>query len=388
MPAPADAASRPPLPPVLHVVGTRPNFMKAASVWQGLADLGVSQELAHTGQHYDVTLSGSFFAILDLPAADHHFGVGSGTHAEQTAGVMLSLDALLATRPASAVVVYGDVNSSAGAALGAVKREVPLVHVEAGLRSGDRTMPEEHNRVVIDHLADLLLTPSRDADANLAREGIPAQCVAFAGNTMVDTLLRHVDRAAARGTIGRLGLAEHAYVLVTLHRPALTDEPSLLAAAAAALSALAERLPVVFPVHPRTRGRLEELDLLDDLERACVVTEPLDYLDFLCLQRSAAAVLTDSGGIQEETTILGVPCFTLRENTERPITIGEGTNTLLGLRPDRIRELPALIAARPRVAGSPERWDGRAGERCAVAIRALVTRGEASVRFSLMDVPG
>ena len=270
--------------PVLHVVGTRPNFMKAAPVWQALAAAGVPQELAHTGQHYDRELSASFIDLLELPDPGHQLGVGSGTHAEQTAGVMTRLDALLEERQASAVVVYGDVNSSLGAALTAVKRGIPLAHVEAGLRSRDRTMPEEHNRVVIDHVGDLLLTPSRDADANLAAEGIPGERIVFAGNTMVDSLLRHVDRAARRETAARLGLDEHGYLLVTLHRPPLTDDPAVLAPAVKALRALAETIPVVFPLHPRTRARLAALGRLEELGRACVVTEPLDYLDFVCLE--------------------------------------------------------------------------------------------------------
>ena len=357
---------------VLHVVGTRPNFMKASPVWRGLAAADVPQELVHTGQHYDAALSDSFFAVLELPAPQHHFGIGSGTHAEQTAAVMVAMDALLASRHAAAVVVYGDVNSSAAAALTAVKRGVPVVHVEAGLRSRDRSMPEEHNRVVIDHLADLLLTPSRDGDANLIAEGIPPERIVFAGNTMVDSLLRHVDEAARRGAPARFGLERGRYVLVTLHRPALTDDPELLAGAAASLRALARSLPVIFPAHPRTRARLEAQGLLAALERDCLVTAPLDYVDSLSLQRDAAAVLTDSGGIQEETTILGTPCFTLRDNTERPITVTEGTNTLLGLRPERIAELPALLADAPAEAASPEGWDGRAGERCAAAIARLL----------------
>jgi UDP-N-acetylglucosamine 2-epimerase (non-hydrolysing) len=353
--------------------------MKAAPVWQGLAAAGVPQELAHTGQHYDAALSASFFDVLDLPAPAHHFGVGSGTHSEQTAGVIARLDALLAERPASAVVVYGDVNSSLGAALVAVKRQIPLAHVEAGLRSRDRTMPEEHNRVVIDHVGDLLLTPSRDAGANLAAEGIPSDRIVFAGNTMVDSLLAHLERAALRGTTARLGLEEKSYVLVTLHRPSLTDDPALLTAAAAALSKLAASLPVVFPLHPRTRASLQALGLLDGLGRVCLLTEPLDYLDFLCLQRSAKAVLTDSGGVQEETTVLGIPCFTLRDNTERPITTTAGTNLVLGLRPERIAELPELIGGRPTEAASPDGWDGHAGDRCAEAIARLAVPDERAI---------
>jgi len=342
--------------------------MKAAAVWRGLGREGVAQELVHTGQHYDPGLSQSFFDILALPEPTHRFGIGSGTHARQTAEVMLSTDTLLATRGAAAVVVYGDVNSSVGAALVACKLGIPVVHVEAGLRSRDRTMPEEHNRVVIDHVADLLLTPSRDGDENLAAEGVAPERIRFVGNTMVDSLLRHLDEAALRGAAQARGLRDRGYALVTLHRPALTDDPDMLAATVAGLIALAAELPVVFPLHPRTRGRLADAGLLDGLAAACLLTEPIDYLDSLSLQRSAAAVLTDSGGIQEETTVLGVPCFTLRDNTERPVTISEGTNTLLGLRPDRIPEIPALLGLAPREARAPEGWDGEAGRRSAEAI--------------------
>jgi UDP-N-acetylglucosamine 2-epimerase (non-hydrolysing) len=366
-------------PAVVHVVGTRPNFMKAAPVWQGLAALRVPQQLVHTGQHYDPGLSAAFFEVLELPHPAHHFGVGSGSHAEQTAAVMTHTDALLAERPASAVVVYGDVNSSAAAALVAVKRGIPVVHVEAGLRSRDRTMPEEHNRIVIDHVGDLLLTPSRDGDANLAAEGIPPERVEFVGNTMVDSLLRHRGAAERRGSAAALGLDNGGYVFVTLHRPALTDDPVLLATAVRALATLSAALRVVFPLHPRTRARMAAQGLLGELERTCLVTGPIDYVDSLSLQQTAAAVLTDSGGIQEETTIFGTPCFTLRDNTERPITITEGTNTLLGLRPERISDLPGLIAKAPTEPGSPDGWDGQAGERCAAAIARLVHPSQATL---------
>jgi UDP-N-acetylglucosamine 2-epimerase (non-hydrolysing) len=375
MPTTAPDPGRAPLPdaPILHVVGTRPNFMKAAPVWRGLARVGAAQQLVHTGQHYDAALSQAFFDVLELPAPAHRFDVGSGTHARQTAEVMMGMDAVLSSAPAAAVVVYGDVNSSVGAALVACKLGVPVVHVEAGLRSRDRSMPEEHNRVVIDHVGDLLLTPSRDGDANLIAEGVPPERIAFAGNTMVDSLLEHLPAAIARATADELGLPARGYLLVTLHRPALTDDRSRLAEAVGALVDLAEELPVIFPLHPRTRARLADAGLLESLSSACVVTEPIDYVDSLSLQRTAAAVLTDSGGVQEETTVLGTPCFTLRDNTERPITISDGTNTLLGLRPERIREIPELLRAAPRDASSPEGWDGDAGRRCAEAIMRLTS---------------
>jgi UDP-N-acetylglucosamine 2-epimerase (non-hydrolysing) len=343
--------------------------MKAAPVWRGLVACDLDQQLVHTGQHYDHGLSQSFFDVLDMPAPAHHFGVGSGSHAAQIAAVMTHMDELLASTPAAAVVVYGDVNSSAAAALVACKIGVPVVHVEAGLRSRDRTMPEEHNRVVIDHVGDLLLTPSRDGDENLLAEGIPAERIAFVGNTMVDSLLTHLPEARERATAAALGLERGRYLYVTLHRPALTDVPELLSAAVEALGDVARELPVVLPLHPRTRSRLEGLGLLDALAGDCLVTEPVDYVDSLALQDTAAAVLTDSGGVQEETTILGTPCFTLRDNTERPITLTEGTNTLLGLAPARIREIPGALgpaaAPPPR---PPVGWDGRAGERSADAI--------------------
>ena len=253
----------------------------------------------------------------------------------------------------------------------ACKLGVTVVHVEAGLRSRDRTMPEEHNRVVIDHVADLLLTASRDGDANLLAEGIPPQRIAFAGNTMVDSLLEHIPAASARATATELGLPKRGYLFVTLHRPALTDDPERLVAAAQALADIAAELPVAFPLHPRTRARLEDVGELAPLSEACVVTEPIGYVESLSLQQTAAAVLTDSGGIQEETTVLGTPCFTLRDNTERPITVTNGTNTLLGLQPERIREIPELLRAAPREPASPEGWDGEAGRRCGEAIVRL-----------------
>jgi UDP-N-acetylglucosamine 2-epimerase (non-hydrolysing) len=347
---------------LLHVVGTRPNLVKMAPV---IAALGRRfpdwpASIVHTGQHYDREMSEIFFDELGVPEPDHSLGVGSGTHSEQTARVLERLEPLLVAERPDLVVVPGDVNSTLAAALAAGKLEIPVAHVESGLRSFDRSMPEELNRVVVDHVADLLFLHSSDAVENLTREGIDAEAMKFVGNTMIDTLVALEDRFRERRAAAELGLEPGAYLLVTLHRPALVDGP-LLGEAMDALESVASELEVVFPIHPRTRKMLGEreapgLRLLD----------PIGYLDFLSLEADAAAVLTDSGGIQEETTYLGVPCFTLRDNTERPVTVRDGTNTLLGLAPGRIAEIPALLAER----GSdrpqpPPKWDGRAAERIA-----------------------
>jgi UDP-N-acetylglucosamine 2-epimerase (non-hydrolysing) len=356
------------MPLVLHVVGARPNFMKIAPVMRALGARGASQRLVHTGQHYDARMSDVFFADLDLPAPDVHLGVGSGSHAEQTARVMLAFEkALLAGPRPDWVVVPGDVNSTLAAALVAAKEGVRVAHLEAGLRSYDRRMPEELNRVATDHLADLLLTPSPDADENLAREGIPAERIARVGNVMIDSLLAALPAARARDVPRRLGLEAGGYALVTLHRPSNVDDPAVLARLLEALATLARSLPVVFPVHPRTRARLEAPALAASAA-ALRLAEPLGYLDFLSLSAGARLVLTDSGGLQEETTALGVPCLTLRENTERPITVSEGTNQVVGTDPGRIGAAAAALLARPPAPRCPALWDGRAGERVAEAL--------------------
>jgi UDP-N-acetylglucosamine 2-epimerase (non-hydrolysing) len=345
--------------------------MKIAPVHSALADQGlVEQKLVHTGQHYDVLLKDVFFAELPLPRPDVELEIGSGSHGEQTARALAGLEQAFTELRPDAVVVAGDVNSTLAGALAAVKLGIFVVHVEAGLRSGDWTMPEEHNRRLTDHVSSLLLTHSESADANLAAEGIPAERVALVGNTMIDTLLANVDAARSRAAWRRYGLERGGYVLVTLHRPALVDVPELLLATLDALEAVATELPVVFPAHPRTLAALQRRDVTTARVR---LTEPLPYGEFLSLECGAAAVVTDSGGIQEETTTLGVPCFTLRANTERPVTVELGTNTLLGLEPDRLREVPALLRERrePRV---PPLWDGCAGERAAAAIGALLDR--------------
>jgi UDP-N-acetylglucosamine 2-epimerase (non-hydrolysing) len=350
---------------LLHVVGTRPNLVKMAPVIAALRERFPDwpSTIVHTGQHYDREMSEIFFAELGLPEPDHALGVGSGSHAEQTARVLDRLEpVLLAERP-DLVFVPGDVNSTLAAALTAAKLEIPVAHVESGLRSFDRTMPEEFNRVLVDQLAELLFLHSDDAVANLEREGIDPERMKFVGNTMIDTLVALEDRFRGRAAAAAHGLEARGYLLVPLPRPALVDGP-LLDEAMSALAAVARELPVAFPVHPRTRK------MLGDREVPGVrLLDPVGYLDFLSLESDAAAVLTDSGGIQEETTYLGIPCFTLRANTERPVTVREGTNTVLGLDPGRIAEIPALLAARRAEAPQPPRfWDGHAAERIAAVL--------------------
>ena len=351
---------------VLHVVGTRPNFMKMAPLIAALGGRAdVEQCLVHTGQHYDAPLSDRFFDDLDMPEADHFLGVGSGSHAVQTASVMTALEPVLRAERPDWVVVPGDVNSTMAAAITTAKERIPLAHLESGLRSRDREMPEEHNRVIADHVADLLLTQSRDADGNLADEGIPAERIAFVGNTMIDSLRRHLPRAeeldVAASDYGASG-----HVLVTLHRPTLVDRDEPLLEVVDFLDRIAAERPVLFPVHPRTAARLDALGWRPSRMK---LLEPQGYLRFLSLEASAAAVLTDSGGLQEETTALGVPCFTFRTTTERPITVDEGTNTLLGVGAEALASFEAALADLPgRSPVELEGWDGRAAERAADAL--------------------
>ena len=351
--------------PICFVVGTRPNFMKVAPV---LRALDAPLLLVHTGQHFDDDMSDVFLRELGLPEPDFFLGVGAGTHGEQTARALVGIEQVLLERSPAAVVVAGDVNSTLAGALAAAGAGIPLAHVEAGLRSFDPTMPEEHNRKLTDHLSDLLLAHSQSALDNLAREGIPAEQVELVGNTMIDTVLKHVEEAKAGAPWRTVGVEPGAYGLVTLHRPALVDDPQALGETVAALTALARMVPLVFPVHPRTRLRLEEAGV--SLE-GVVLTPPLGYREFLGLEAGARFALTDSGGVQEETSALGVPCFTLRDTTERPVTVELGTNTVLGARPDRIAEIPELLEHR-RTAMPIPLWDGHAGERAAEAIRRWV----------------
>jgi UDP-N-acetylglucosamine 2-epimerase (non-hydrolysing) len=345
---------------VIHVVGTRPNFMKVAPVMRALTDAPeVRQLLVHTGQHYDSRMSDAFFEDLDMPTPDHFLGVGSGTHSEQTARVMLGLEPVLLREAPDLVVVPGDVNSTLAAALAAAQIGIPVAHLEAGLRSRDRTMPEEHNRVLTDHLADVLLTPSPDADTNLLAEGIDGRRISFVGNTMIDSLRAYEQAARELDVAAELGVKD--FLLVTLHRPGLVDHPDRLRPVMDALERIAEQRPVVFPIHPRTRQRLDDASWRPTRVR---LLEPLGYLRFLSLLTAAGAVLTDSGGIQEETTVLGIPCFTLRANTERPVTVERGTNTIVGVGDAAVRKLRGLVGANaPHDPVEVEGWDGRAAER-------------------------
>jgi UDP-N-acetylglucosamine 2-epimerase (non-hydrolysing) len=355
---------------VLHVVGARPNFMKAAPVHRALAALGVRQTLLHTGQHYDPAMSDAILTELGLPAPDVNLGVGSGSHAAQTAQVMIGIESQLDTLTPDLVLVYGDVNSTMAAALVAVKMGIAVAHVEAGLRSGDRSMPEEINRLVTDRLSRWLFTPSRDGDENLLREGVDAAQIHLVGNVMVDTLLRLLPVADGDRQLRAFALHNGAgarpFVLVTLHRPSNVDEPGMLARLMASLDRIAGSAPVIFPVHPRTRERMTRFGVPDG---RVTLTGPMTYLDFLGLQRHAAAVITDSGGIQEETTVLGVPCLTMRENTERPVTVAVGTNRLLGRDTAAMeREVTAILAGNGRRGVIPELWDGHAAERIAAIL--------------------
>ena len=360
---------------VCFVVGARPNFMKSAPVHRELAALDGTLELTllHTGQHYDDAMSDVFFRELGLPRPDEFLAVGSGTHAEQTAKALVGVERVLRDREIDLCVVAGDVNSTLAGALAAVKLGVPIAHIESGLRSFDRAMPEEHNRVLTDHLSDVLLVHSEEAITNLQREGITSG-FHLVGNTMIDSLLEHLDAARARRSWEQFGLRPGGYALVTLHRPALVDDSVTLAAVTDGLIALAAGRPVLFPVHPRTLRNLESTG--DDArlrESGVVATEPLGYLDFLCLEADAAFVLTDSGGIQEETTALGVRCFTLRDSTERRVTEELGTNTVLGAKPERIAEIPKLLE-RPKAGDVVPGWDGSAGARAAEVLRAFLSR--------------
>ena len=357
---------------LLHVVGARPNFMKVAPVLRaGAAVAGLRQYLVHTGQHYDAAMSDRFFADLGLPTPDVNLGVGSGTHAVQTARIMLEFEPVLDRLAPDWVVVYGDINSTVACALVAAKKGVRVAHVEAGLRSRDRTMPEELNRLLTDQLADLCLTPSRDGNANLRAEGIPDARVQLVGNVMVDTLLTLRDQARGLGAPAAHGVAGAPYAFVTFHRPSNVDHPEVLAELLGALDDLAAQMPVLFPIHPRTRQRIADFGLTA-LARRVTLLDPLSYLETISLLEQATIVLTDSGGLQEETTVLGVPCLTARPNTERPVTIPEGTNRLIPSTRAGINAAVADVLVRRRQGafhpGRPEGWDGKAGERIIAAL--------------------
>jgi UDP-N-acetylglucosamine 2-epimerase (non-hydrolysing) len=354
---------------VLHVVGARPNFMKVAPVVRALEKRpAVKQTLVHTGQHYDANMSEVFFQQLGIPAPDVNLAVGAASHAKQTAEIMTRFEPVVLERKPDLVLVYGDVNSTAAAALVCAKLRVPVGHVEAGLRSFDRSMPEEINRLVTDQLADLLFTPSEDGDLNLQREGIAQGKIHRVGNVMIDSLVRLLPKASQCGTNG----FPKAYALVTLHRPSNVDDSEALQKLLRSLLEVSRQLAVVFPVHPRTRQRIAEFGLQSDQLR---LLDPLPFVEFLALQRNAKVVITDSGGIQEETTYLGVPCLTLRENTERPVTVSVGTNILVGQDENKMRhEISKILNGQAKRGTIPPLWDGHAGERIADVVTASASR--------------
>ena len=351
---------------LLVVVGARPNFMKAASLVHAAEQRGLTCTLLHTGQHYDDELSHVFFDELGLPVPDIYLGVGSGSHATQTARIMLGFEAELRVLDPALVVVVGDVNSTLACALVAAKEHYPVAHVEAGLRSFDERMPEEINRRLCDHVSSYLFTTARDADENLLREGIAGERIFFVGNTMIDTLLRFRDRARATDAPGRFGVERGRYAVVTLHRPENVDEYESLSGLIEALLVVGRCIPLVFPVHPRTQERIARhgLEAALEAEAGVRICPAAGYLDFLGLCADARLVVTDSGGVQEETTVLGVPCITVRDSTERPVTVAEGTNRVVGRSPERVvEEALTILEAPSRPARIPELWDGRAGER-------------------------
>jgi len=357
---------------ILHVVGARPNFMKVAPVHQAIAHyLEVRQILVHTGQHYDLNMSDIFFQQLGLPAPDINLEVGSGSHAVQTAQIMMRFEETVLKEKPDMVLVYGDINSTVAAALVCAKIGIKVAHVEAGLRSFDRTMPEEINRLMTDQIADLLFTPSQDGDENLLREGVAREKIHLVGNVMIDTLVRLLPEAESLWPrlSSDLHVSERKYGLVTLHRPSNVDDPHMLAQIVNTLGEISSALPIVFPIHPRTRNRITEAKLDVAQSDRLQLIDPIGYLDFLCLQKHAMMLITDSGGIQEETTFLGVPCLTVRENTERPVTVSIGTNILVGQ--DMVRlctEAAAILAGRAKNGTVPPLWDGHAAERIAAVL--------------------
>ena len=351
------------------IAGARPNFMKVAPIYAEMKRRPNEFEpmIVHTGQHYDAAMSDAFFDDLGMPKPDIHLGVGSGSHAVQTAKIMTEFEPVVLEHKPDWVVVVGDVNSTIACALVCAKLGVKVAHVEAGLRSRDRTMPEEINRILTDSISDLLLTTSQDADENLRQEGISSEKVRFVGNVMIDSLLDHLKLAENSDVRAGLGLDGEEYAVVTLHRPSNVDDEAVFSGILTAIIAISEKLPIIFPVHPRTRANIEKFGLSKKIADSRIkLIEPLGYLDFMRLYSGARLVLTDSGGLQEETTVLGIPCLTLRNNTERPITIEMGTNILVGTDPERIShaafEILNNVAASSR-ATVPPLWDGKAAMR-------------------------
>jgi UDP-N-acetylglucosamine 2-epimerase (non-hydrolysing) len=357
---------------IVHVVGARPNYMKIAPLMEALRPApGIRQVLVNTGQHYDEAMSKGFLRELQLPVPDRDLEVGSASHAVQTARIMMGFEDVCREERPDLVVVVGDVNSTMAATIVAAKLLIPVAHVEAGLRSFDRTMPEEVNRIVTDRLADVLLTPSADADENLRREGVDAGKIHLVGNIMIDTLMRHLPHATLDRVADRVRVEARQYAVLTLHRPSNVDEPETFRRILDAIAAIARDLPVVFPVHPRTRERVRSFGF-DPLPAGIMLTEPLGYIDFLSLTANARLILTDSGGLQEESTALGIPCLTLRENTERPITVSHGTNRVVGTDPAKILAGYSDALSGQNGARRPPLWDGRTGERIATVLERFL----------------
>jgi len=363
---------------ILSVVGARPNFMKVAPLYRALKAYSgsIDHRIVHTGQHYDRAMSKVFFEDLELPHPDFYLGIGSGSHAEQTAKIMVEFEKVLGAHPADMVIVVGDVNSTLACSLVSVKQGIPVAHVEAGLRSFDRAMPEEINRLLTDAVAQMLFVTEPSGVANLRREGVDEAKIHHVGNVMIDSLVHYRPKAEHSRVLESLEIRAGKFALVTLHRPSNVDDAGSLGRIVQALSKLAERLPVVFPVHPRTRKMIENFNLTKATSSAprLTITEPFGYFDFLKLMMNAALVLTDSGGIQEETTFLGVPCLTLRDSTERPITVEIGTNTLCGSDVAvALRSASEILDGKARKGRIPELWDGKAGERIARSIAGALT---------------
>ena len=360
---------------VILVAGARPNFMKIAPIHE---EMKKSEDfepfLLHTGQHYDHNMSQVFFDELGIPKPDVHLGVGSATHARQTAEIMVCFEEVVEKEKPDLVMVVGDVNSTLACSLVAAKLHIPVAHVEAGLRSHNWMMPEEINRVLTDRISDYLLTPSVDANENLLKEGLEPEKIHFVGNVMIDTLLKHREMAKNSTVLSRLGIQEGEFVALTLHRAENVDDPEKLESILRALGEIQKDIPIIYPIHPRTKARIETFglqSLVDSLERL-IITEPLGYLDFLFLMSKAKFVITDSGGIQEETTILGVPCLTVRTETERPITVIQGTNIMVGLdRKKLVTEAKKILEGRSKAGRIPARWDGKTAKRIVDAVRTI-----------------
>lgn len=352
---------------IVNVVGARPNMMKVAPIMEAMTSINRFEPiLIHTGQHYDANMSQVFFEDLDLPQPDIYLGIGSSSHAVQTAKIMMAFEPILERHRPDLVLVVGDVNSTLACTLVASKLHIPVAHVEAGLRSFNRYMPEEINRIVTDALSQYLFTTDRQANENLKREGIVSEKIYFVGNVMIDTLLKHRQRALKSDVLNQFGLSPDQYALLTLHRPSNVDNREILGTLLQALGQLSERIPILFPAHPRTRKRFQEFNLENQLDQYpnLLSTQPLGYLDFLNAMANAKFIMSDSGGIQEEATALGIPCLTLRKETERPITVTEGTNLVIGNDPDRLsRESERILAGQGKAGRVPELWDGQAAQR-------------------------